>query len=109
MDVAQRKVGRAIATVPEQHGWEGPPTGWRFNDGKASPGGAFIVGRMHMNWRKGEPGRLYRHALSASVSSGIPKALHVCSTAACLNTTKIHLSEEMSEMANRHLIILGLW
>ena len=60
MSVSQRKVGRVIATVPEDHGWEPPPSGLRFNDGKASPGGDFIVGRMSMGWRDGAPGRLYR-------------------------------------------------
>ena len=63
--MSQRKVGRVIATVPEEHGWEGPPSGLRFNDGKASPGGAFIVGRMNMDWRNGAPGRLYRQTLSS--------------------------------------------
>ena len=64
MDVNSRKVGEAIATVPEEHGAEPPPGGLRFNDGKASPGGVLIVGRMHMNFSEGEPGRLYRSATS---------------------------------------------
>lgn len=64
MDIAQKRVVREVATVPEEHGWEGPPTGMRFNDGKACPGGVFIIGRMHMDWRKGQPGRLYRQVCS---------------------------------------------
>lgn len=58
VDIGQRKVGPAIATVPEEHGVEQ----MRFNDGKASPGGAFIVGRMHMQFAEGVPGRLYRYS-----------------------------------------------
>ncbi len=57
IDIAKREVGKAIATVPEHHGAHPPPEGFRFNDGKASPGGVFLVGRMHM---KGDPGRFYR-------------------------------------------------
>lgn len=45
----------AVATVPEDHG----VAEMRFNDGKASPAGVFVVGRMHNNWRGGENGRLY--------------------------------------------------
>ena len=32
----------------------------RFNDGKVSPQGVFVVGRMHSKWRDGKAGRLYR-------------------------------------------------
>lgn len=32
----------------------------RFNDGKVSPSGTLLVGRMHSKWRDGNPGRLYR-------------------------------------------------
>ena len=58
VDVAARKVGRALATVPEDHGVDQ----MRFNDGKGAPGGALIVGRMHAAWRTANPGRLYRCA-----------------------------------------------
>ena len=34
--------------------------GMRFNDGKVSPQGTFVVGRMHAKWREGNRGRLYR-------------------------------------------------
>ncbi len=39
-----------------------PPTepARRFNDGKVSPQGSLLVGRMHAKWRDGERGRLYR-------------------------------------------------
>jgi len=60
VDLSNRIVGEAIATVPEDHGAQPPPEGLRFNDGKASPGGVLIVGRMHMNFSEGAPGRLYR-------------------------------------------------
>lgn len=62
VDVAKREIGKAIATVPEHHGAHPPPEGFRFNDGKASPGGVFLVGRMHM---KGDPGRFYRCSSSS--------------------------------------------
>ncbi|KAL3150792.1 hypothetical protein ABBQ32_000558 [Trebouxia sp. C0010 RCD-2024] len=42
-DLAKQAVVREIATTPEEHGVEG----YRFNDGKISPGGVFIGGRMH--------------------------------------------------------------
>lgn len=32
----------------------------RFNDGKVSPQGTLLVGRMHSKWRDGQRGRLYR-------------------------------------------------
>ncbi|GAB4813394.1 hypothetical protein N2152v2_000440 [Parachlorella kessleri] len=32
----------------------------RFNDGKVSPQGVLVVGRMHSKWRDGKAGRLYR-------------------------------------------------
>lgn len=46
---------KTLATVPEEHGVKD----MRFNDGKVTPQGAFLVGRMHSSWRKGERGRLY--------------------------------------------------
>lgn len=59
INVVEQSVGAAIATVPDSHGLDE----MRFNDGKASPGGALVVGRMHMRFAEGEPGRLYRLAL----------------------------------------------
>ena len=56
MNVKERSVGSAIATLPEDHGIDER----RFNDGKASPGGVFLVGRMHMQFTEGVPGRFYR-------------------------------------------------
>lgn len=59
LDLKTKKpVGEALFTVPEQHGVDK----MRFNDGKAAPGGAVIIGRMHADWRKGSPGRLYKCA-----------------------------------------------
>ena len=31
----------------------------RFNDGKVTPQGTLLVGRMHAKWREGKRGRLY--------------------------------------------------
>jgi len=45
-----------LATVPPDHGISDDI---RFNDGKASPQGALILGRMHLKWRDGNRGRLY--------------------------------------------------
>lgn len=46
-----------IAASPEAHGVEG----YRFNDGKVSPGGVFIGGRMHLSGAEvdGKHGRWY--------------------------------------------------
>ena len=56
LDLNSRKiVGEPLVTLPEEHGVDN----MRFNDGKAAPGGALIIGRMHADWRKGSPGRLY--------------------------------------------------
>lgn len=46
---------RTLATTPEDHGIDK----MRFNDGKISPQGSLLVGRMHSNWRQGEQGRAY--------------------------------------------------
>ena len=47
-----------IASIPEEHGTED----YRFNDGKVSPGGVFIGGRMHStgDTPDGKHGRWYR-------------------------------------------------
>ena len=47
---------RVIALTPEEDGIEN----MRFNDGKISPQGTLIVGRMHSRWRDGNPGTLYK-------------------------------------------------
>eukprot|EP00890_Picochlorum_soloecismus_P002944 jgi/Picsp_1/3650/NSC_06487-R1_smp-30 gluconolaconase lre domain-containing protein len=47
---------RVIAMTPEDDGVEN----MRFNDGKISPQGTLIVGRMHSKWRDGNPGTLYK-------------------------------------------------
>lgn len=41
--------------------------GYRFNDGKVTPKGTLLVGRMSTRWRDGEPGRLYRLDPGSSV------------------------------------------
>ena len=50
-----RGARRVLASAPEAHGVEG----MRFNDGKVSPQGTLVVGRMHAAWRTRQPGRLY--------------------------------------------------
>lgn len=55
LDLKTKRFGEPLFTLPEEHGVEG----MRFNDGKAAPGGALIIGRMHADWRKGAAGRLY--------------------------------------------------
>jgi hypothetical protein len=64
--VTERKYGQLVAQTPDQHGVEG----LRFNDGKASPEGVLVVGRMHAKWREGYRGRLYK--------SGSPHTLEPC-------------------------------
>lgn len=57
MDVSRRTVGEAIATLPDDDETEK----LHFNDGKASPGGVFLVGVKHRDWlSEGTPGRTYR-------------------------------------------------
>lgn len=45
-----------LATLGEGEGVE---EGMRFNDGKVSPQGTFIIGRMHSKWREGKKGAVY--------------------------------------------------
>lgn len=51
-----RGVVKTLAEVPEADG-AGPEL--RFNDIKATPGGALLAGRMHSAWRSGHRGKLY--------------------------------------------------
>ena len=55
VDVEKRKTGRIVAFVSTDDNAEGT----RFNDGKATPQGVFIVGRMNRAWRDGQPGKLF--------------------------------------------------
>lgn len=55
VDVEAGTTGRVLASTPEEHG----VAGYRFNDGKVSPQGSLLVGRMHSKWRDGVRGRLY--------------------------------------------------
>lgn len=55
VDVESGKVVRVLAATPEEHG----VANYRFNDGKATPQGSLLVGRMHTKWRDGNRGRLY--------------------------------------------------
>lgn len=55
VNVEKRKAGRIVAFVSTDDNAEGT----RFNDGKATPQGVFIVGRMNRAWRDGQPGKLF--------------------------------------------------
>lgn len=46
---------KPLAELPESEGVEG----LRFNDGKVSPRGVFVVGRLHSKWRDGFKGSVY--------------------------------------------------
>lgn len=43
VDAQTGSILSTLASTPEEHGL--PVDGWRFNDGKASPGGQLVVGR----------------------------------------------------------------
>ena len=65
-----------LATLPESEGVEG----LRFNDGKVSPRGTFVVGRLHSKWREGHKGAVYalkkkKESSSSSSSSSSEWAL----------------------------------
>lgn len=55
VNVEKRKSGKIVAFVSTDDNAEGT----RFNDGKATPQGVFIVGRMNRAWRDGQPGKLF--------------------------------------------------
>lgn len=55
VNVSAKKTGRIVAFVSTDDNAEGT----RFNDGKATPQGVFIVGRMNRAWRDGQPGKLF--------------------------------------------------
>lgn len=55
VDVEKKRTGRIVAFVSTDDNAEGT----RFNDGKATPQGVFIVGRMNRAWRDGQPGKLF--------------------------------------------------
>lgn len=55
VNVSEKKTGRIVAFVSTDDNAEGT----RFNDGKATPQGVFIVGRMNRAWRDGQPGKLF--------------------------------------------------
>ena len=57
--------------------------GTRFNDGKATPQGVFIVGRLHRDWRGGQPGKVFALDLRGGSSFGLvtivgPAEVHIC-------------------------------
>ena len=59
-------IKRTLAEVPKEHthGDHTSESGFRFNDGKCTPGGTYILGRMHYEGPAGGPaGRLYTCAL----------------------------------------------
>ena len=69
LDVTSGKLSESpLATLPESEGVEG----LRFNDGKVSPGGTFVVGRLHARWRDGMKGAVYalRKRAPAAAAAG---------------------------------------
>jgi len=54
-----------LAMLDESEGVEG----MRFNDGKVSPQGTFVIGRMHSKWRDGKKGAVYALAKKQGESS----------------------------------------
>lgn len=63
----RRRRGAAHARAPAMYPCASPSLSLpraeparRFNDGKVSPAGSLLVGRMHAQWRDGQRGRLYR-------------------------------------------------
>lgn len=57
--------------------------GTRFNDGKATPQGVFIVGRLHRDWRGGQPGKVFALDLRGGSSFGLvtivgPAEVRIC-------------------------------
>lgn len=58
---AAATIGPPLATLDESEG----VADMRFNDGKVSPRGAFIIGRLHSKWRDGHSGAVYRLDLAA--------------------------------------------
>lgn len=67
VDVSARKTGKIVAFVSS----EDNASGTRFNDGKATPQGVFIVGRMNSAWREGEPGKLFALDLRTGSQFGL--------------------------------------
>lgn len=65
--VNERKTGRILAFV----GTDDNAEGTRFNDGKATPQGVFIVGRLHRDWRGGQPGKVFALDLRGGSSFGL--------------------------------------
>lgn len=57
VSVRDGAVGEPLATLPESEG-PGLPA-MRFNDGKASPQGCLVAGRLHSGWRDGHTGAVY--------------------------------------------------
>ena len=57
IDSSDGSVKRTLAEVPAEHIVDGS---MRFNDAKVSPGGTYVLGRMHYEGPEGgPPGRLY--------------------------------------------------
>ena len=56
VSAADGSIKRTLAEVPKEHTWDE----LRFNDGKVTPGGTYVLGRMHYEGPEGgPPGRLY--------------------------------------------------
>ena len=88
VNVSAKKTGRIVAFVSTDDNAEGT----RFNDGKATPQGVFIVGRMNRAWRDGQPGKLFAMDLRVpgnsfglmTILGPTEVTLHPVSVMACL-------------------------
>ena len=92
VNIEKRKAGRIVAFVSTDDNAEGT----RFNDGKATPQGVFIVGRMNRAWREGQPGKLFAMDLRVPGNSfGLLTILGPTEVSACASLHQarhIHLS-----------------
>ena len=71
LDVSTGKLSdQPLDTLPESEGVEG----LRFNDGKVSPKGFFVVGRLHAKWREGNKGAVYALKKKLKVADSSPSA-----------------------------------
>ena len=102
----QLQVGQKLAEIPDE--LKRP---CRFNDGKASPIGTFIVGTMHDKWVEGEPAQMFRLAGKPMGQHSLEQVLHPnpiplgtsCSHLAHVHNVSQHASLEASKGEDRPL------
>ncbi|KAK9816013.1 hypothetical protein WJX74_008749 [Apatococcus lobatus] len=90
LDLEKRQLGEKIVAIPEPLRRSA-----RFNDGKASPAGSFIVGTVHNQAIEGQPGQLF---LLAGGPSGPLDLVQVLSEAELKMANGICWTEGMHSM-----------